>query len=140
MYMKKILAIFSAATALAAATQALPALAKECTFSIIGAPRTCANGSVSSGKAGATFTVVAARPNNNLWTYTWDYAFGPTFPTASVRLLNTDGTFTKDAVTQNFCNPVVDGLKGDNVAASKKCETKATNFPDGANFLRVVIP
>jgi hypothetical protein len=141
MNMKKVLAVFSAASALAAATHALPAHAKECVFSILGAPRTCPNGTVASGKAGATFTVVPARPNNNLWTYTWNYEFGPTFPTASVRLLNRDGvTFTKNAVTGNACNPVVDGTKGDNVAASKQCETKATNFADGANFLKVVIP
>src|SRR3569832_264967 len=104
MNMKKVLAVFSAAGALAA-TLALPALAKECVFPILGAPRTCANGTVASGKAGATFTVVPARPNDNLWTYTWEYAFGPTFPTASARLLNIDGvTLSKDAVTGNVCN------------------------------------
>lgn len=141
MYMKKILAVFSVATALAAATHTLSAQAKTCVFPIIGQPRTCENVNVARGKAGATFTLVPGRPNNNLWTYTWNYEFGPTFPTASVRLLNQDGvTLTNNAVTGNVCNPVVDGLKGDNVAASKQCETLATNFANGANFLRVIIP
>ena len=142
MNMKKVMAVFSAACALVAATHAVPAYAKDCRtgLSFVGDPEVLPCTSDEAAGEG-TIDLVTFTQTTNTWEYTWEYFFGD--PSDEAVLLDSDGVSRTFSVqTGNPCPIAFDrgAGTGDGQAVTRQCETFASDLEGGAFFYRVRIP